>query len=318
MAIMKRSLENTVVLVTGAEGFIGSYLTRTLYKEGAIINAIVYPANSIWRINDLVNKIKIYPVDLKNERSLRKLLLKVRPKKIFHLAADTDHSRRLSLTKEILHNNLWGTVNLLLSAAGLELDCFVNTGTCEEYGVNNAPFKETQRECPVSPYSASKVCATYIASMFHKSFGLPVVTLRPFLTYGPAQDKNMFIPSLIISCFKNKSFKMTEGRQTRELNYVEDVVEGFVKAAVTPQAIGEVINLGNGKEYMIMEVAKLVKRLTAAKIKLQIGAIPYRPAEVMRFYSDSRKAERILGWKAKTPLEEGLKITIEWYRKHLR
>lgn len=313
---MIRKIKGTKILITGAEGFIGSHLTHRLYKLGAEVNAIVHPESLTWRIEDLLDKIKVWPVDLLDERKLRQVLFRVKPAKIYHLAANIDHRRAFSLFNDTFRNNVYGTINLLHGALKLKLDCFINTGTCEEYGMNDVPFNEEQRECPVSPYSVSKVCITYICTMFHKTYGLPIVIPRPFLTYGPAQDAHMLVPSLILSCIKNKDFKMTQGQQSREFNYVDDIVDGFVKASITPRAIGEVINLGNSREYRVIDVAQLIKKLTHTNIKLYFGALPYRKGEAMRFYSASKKAKYLLNWRAKMSLEEGLKQTINWYREH--
>ncbi|MDD2688632.1 MAG: GDP-mannose 4,6-dehydratase [Candidatus Omnitrophica bacterium] len=313
---MIKDLKGRRVLITGAEGFIGSHLSRRLYRLGARVHIIVHPASSLWRISDILDKIKVWPVDLLDSARLTKVLHKIKPLKIYHLAANTDHRRILSFFDKIFHDNIYAALNLLQSSTWVDMDCFVNTGTCEEYGTGNVPFEEGQRECPVSPYSASKTCITHTCMMLQRSFGLPVVTVRPFLTYGPAQGQDMFIPSLILSCLRNKNFKMSPGRQTREFNYVDDMVEGFIKASVTPGAIGEVINLGNGKEHRIIDVARMVKKLTKAKIELQTGILPYRPGEKMHFYSSSSKAKRILNWESKTDLEEGLIRTINWYKAH--
>ncbi|MDD4953554.1 MAG: GDP-mannose 4,6-dehydratase [Candidatus Omnitrophica bacterium] len=314
---MIKKVKGVTVLVTGAEGFIGSHLVAALCKAGARVHAIVYPGVSLWRLKGFKGRIDIYPLDLRDGKKISQTLLKVRPVKVYHLAANNNHERGINLLDKVFFNNFSGTLNLLRSCLQLDLDCFINTGTCEEYGTQRVPFKESQRECPVSAYSLSKVCNTYSCSLFHRIYGLPIVTLRPFLVYGPAQDPGMLIPALIMACLRGKEFKMTPGEQTREFNYVDDIVEGYLKASVAQPAIGEVINLGNGKEYRMLTVARMIQRLTCGKARLKIGALPYRPGESMHFYSDSNKAARILKWRSKTALEEGLRKTIAWYKENL-
>jgi UDP-glucose 4-epimerase len=195
------------------------------------------------------------------------------------------------------------------------LECFVNTGASEEYGDGLVPFREDQREIPVSPYSASKVAATYFCQMLHKSMGLPIITLRLFLTYGPYQDTNMFIPSLIQHCLERKDFPMTEGDQTREFNYVDDIVEAYLLAATNPNVIGEIINIGNGIEYSIRDVAEKIVNMMGNPIQLLIGALPKRAGETNHFFCNNEKAQKLLGWSPQIGLDEGLERTINRYKK---
>jgi nucleoside-diphosphate-sugar epimerase len=143
--------------------------------------------------------------------------------------------------------------------------------------------------------------------------GLPIVTLRPFLIYGPSQDTNMFIPSLIHHCLEGKDFPMTKGDQTREFNYVDDIVDAYLLAAFCPKAVGEIINIGNGIEYKIKDVAEIIVKMMGSPIKLLIGNLSKRPGEASHFFCSNEKAKRLLGWFPKFSLDEGLKKTIEWF-----
>ena len=156
---------------------------------------------------------------------------------------------------------------------------------------------------------------TIINRRFYKTIKLPIVTLRPFLAYGPHQDTDMFIPSLINHCLEGCDFKMTKGDQTREFNYVDDIVTAYIKAAVSKNAIGEIINIGNGIEYSIRYVADKVLELTGSRIKLLTGALSKRPGETSHFFCSNKKAKELLGWFPKVSLDEGLKRTIDWYKK---
>ena len=310
----RENLEGIRVLVTGAAGFIGSHLSRELVRRNAEVFLIDRPGTSITRIEDILDKVRVHYVDITDFSSLKNSIREIRPEKIFHLAAYVDVTRDWNIVDEMINVNIKGTLNLLRSLDGVNYDCFVNTGTCEEYGDNPAPFYEDQVPNPVSPYSASKVSATMFCQMLHRTMNLPIVTVRPLLTYGPGQESQMLIPSLIKSVLKGKSFKMTKGEQTRQFNYIDDVVEGFILAGTTPEAIGEVINLGSGAEYRIKDVAKMILNLMGNPIKLEIGALPYRPGETMHFYCSNEKAKKILGWRPMVPLKVGLKRTIDWYK----
>jgi len=306
--------EGIRVLVTGAAGFIGSHLSRELVRRNAEVFLIDKPGISTTRIEDILDKVRVHYVDITDFSSLKNSIREIRPQKIFHLAAYVDVTRDWAIVDKMINVNIKGTLNLLRSLDGVSYDCFVNTGTCEEYGDNPTPFSEDQVPNPVSPYSASKVSTTMFCQMLHKTVNLPIVTVRPLLTYGPGQESQMLIPSLIKNALNGKSFKMTKGEQTRQFSYIDDVVEGFILAGTTPEAIGEVINLGSGAEYRIKDVAKMILNLMGNPIKLEIGALPYRPGETMHFYCSNEKAKKILGWRPNIPLKVGLKRTIDWHK----
>ena len=313
---MITTLKNTKVLVTGISGFIGSHLARRLVAEGAKVYGLVRESSSLWRIQDLKNQINLHYVDLKDFESVRKVAQDIKPQKVFHLAAYVDVSRTFEVLEETVEVNIKGTLSLLRALDGTGYDCFVNTGTSEEYGDSPVPFQEHQIPNPVSPYSASKASTTMFCQMLHKTRELPIITLRPFLTYGPGQESNMLIPSLIKKVIKGEALEMTQGEQTREFNYVDDIVDGFIKASTSPGAIGEIINIGSGLEYKIRDVVEMVLKLMNSPLKPKFGALGYRPGEAWHFYCDNTKAREILGWRPKVNLEDGLKMTINWFQKH--
>ncbi len=316
---MTNDFKNLPVLISGADGFIGSHLTKELVSLGAKVNVFIEPDESAWRIKEFLPKIRVYRADITDFNSVNKAVKEARPLKIYHLAAKVDVDRSPELIDEMIETNLKGTLNILkaLRNSQCDFDCFINTGTCEEYGNGEVPFQESQRENPISAYSSSKLAATNFCQMLYKTQKLPIVTLRPFLTYGPYQINDMLISSLVRKCLLNESFEMTKGEQSRDFNYVSDIVAGYLKASVTEAAIGEIINLGSGREYRITEVAHLIVKLTETKIRPTIGKLPYRSAETMHFYCSNEKARCLLNWQPKVSLEEGLKKTIHWYKDYL-
>lgn len=306
-------LKGVPVLVTGAAGFIGSHLTRRLLSEGARVSAVIEPGVSVPRIQDILSRISVREMDLGDSQAVQEAVREVRPRKIFHLAARTNVARGFSQVDASL-DNIRLSLNLIRTLENGVCDAFVCTGTCEEYGDNAAPFREDQIPRPVSPYSASKAAITLYCQMFHKTQGLPIVVLRPFLTYGPHEDPSRFISTAIVATLTGRELPMTGGEQTREFNYVSDIVDGFVRASCSPGAIGEIINIGNGIEYTLKEVVERISSIAGRPVTARFGALPYRPGETWHFYGDNAKAKKLLGWAPRVDLDTGLRTTLEWYR----
>lgn len=310
--------KNLTVLVTGATGFIGSNLVRSLLLKGAKVSILKRPKSSVWRLKDIKTRIKILEADLRDKHHLQLALKKEEFRVIFHLAACVKREPSTSLIKDNLETNVWGTINLIDYMIKRDVRSFVNTGTCDEYGDNSVPFNEKQRENPLSPYAASKVAASHYCRMIHRTTGFPIITLRPFLTYGPYQTGEMLIPNVINCCLKSLPIQVTKGQQTREFHYISDIVNGFLTAAVNKKAIGEIIDLGTGKEHTVKEIVEMIVKLTDYRLKWRLGDLPYRENEMFRFYCQGEKAKKLLRWQPEISLENGLIKTIEWYKKFLK
>ncbi len=306
-----KPLKGSTVLVTGGLGFIGSHLVHRLLVEGCEVH--VFGNTETHNVSDILNKIKIHKVDLRRFDDVKREVGRIKPVKIFHLASYVNVSRTLD-PEMMIENNFGGTVNLLKAAESVDYDCFINTGTCEEYGTNPVPFTEDQVPNPVSPYSVSKVKTTIFCQSYQKETGRPVITLRPFLTYGPFQRNNFLISYVITSALFGNEIKTTKGEQAREFNYVSDIIEGYVLASMSGCAVGEIINIGNGKEYKIRDVISKILAIVGSKVKVD-NSLPYREGEAMHFYCSNEKARRLLGWQPKVSLDEGLNKTIEWYKQ---
>ena len=193
----------------------------------------------------------------------------------------------------------------------------VLVGTCEEYGTIEAPYQEDASPSePVSPYAAAKLEATREAMQAAPAAPFGLVVARPFLTYGPGQRSRQLVPAAIREALAGHRFPMTTGLQTRELNYVDDIAIGLLRAAVTPEAHGQIINIGSGDEHRVVDIVRRIFDLAGADPALiDAGALPSRAGEVARFYADVGKARRLLGHEAVVPLDEGLRRTIAWARQ---
>ena len=309
-----QGLRGKRILVTGADGFIGSHLVRRLVNVGALVSAGVFQDEYL--VEDLVDRMNVRWFDITQIDEVKDVVAEVKPEIVFNLAALVDVRRDLALADRVFQVNLNGAVNLLRACDALDYECFVQTGTCEEYGDNPTPFTEDQSPNPVSPYSASKVAATYFCKMLHKTQGRPVVVLRPFLAYGPGQRNRMLITDIIRAGLAGGELRLTGCEQTREFNYVEDIAEGFLLAATAPEAHGEIINIGSGCETPLRTFVEKVLDLMGNPVQPEFGALDYRPGETWHFYCSIEKARRLLGYEPTVGLEEGLRRTIEWYRSH--
>tara|TARA_B100000686_G_C16753842_1_gene954195 strand:+ start:878 stop:1834 length:957 start_codon:yes stop_codon:yes gene_type:complete len=307
------------VLITGASGFIGSHLTKCLVQKGANVHILVQENSDLWRLQEIPeNILTVWRCDLRNSRFLGECVRNINPQKVFHFGALVNAERNPVLLKDMIDINVLGTVNLAVALMDSRCECFINFGTCEEYGNSEAPFHEENRESPVSPYSASKVAATHFCQMLYRMMGFPVITVRPFLTYGTHQLSQMLIPDLIRRCLTGeRQFALTTGIQTREFNYVQDIVECVLQLSRCQELSGEVVNIGNGKEYTILDVARTIVRLTGSSLELQPGKLPYRKGEVFHFYSATDKMEKYIQVQDSVSLETGLELTIQWFRSYL-
>lgn len=309
-------LEGTEVVVTGATGFIGSHLTRALVDRGANISVLVRRGSRLSSLKGLLDKIRVFETDITDASRLTELFQEIQPRKLFHLAAYTAPARDLANASDPLGVNLIGTIALMQAAQSVDLDAVVVSGTCEEYGDGEAPYHEDSPVQPVSPYSATKAAGSLWCRMVHQISGLPVILIRPFLCYGPGQEPNRLVSQAIIAALANQDLPMSPGDQTRELTHVTDLVQGYIAASITPEAVGQVINLGSGQEHRVNEIVEMIYRLAESTGKPQPGSLPYRAAEVWRCFTSLDKARTLLGWQPTIGLEEGLEQTIKWYREN--
>ena len=303
------------VLVTGGTGFMGRHLVRALVARGDEVAVAGRRPRDALPAGALPDDVAYDAADLAEPGAAEAILAARRPERVFHLASAVDVSRSLDALDVQVRVTQMAAVHVAQACLAHGVGRLVQVGTCEEYGNGPAPFRETQDPSPVSPYSAAKVAATAFVRMLCTSFGLRAVVVRPFLTYGPGQESNLLIPALIRSALAGRDFPMTGGEQTREFNWVEDIVDGIVRAADAPEVDGLIINVGCAEPRRIRDIARLVLDLMGNPVRAEIGKLPYRPGETWEFYCDNTRARQLLGWSPRMPLEDGLRRTIAWYRE---
>ena len=215
---------------------------------------------------------------------------------------------------ESMQSNAVGTANVM--EAYEDYKKFIYIDTSEAYGYQESvPFTESMLPYPTSPYAVGKYAGELYAQMKYHVTKKPIVMLRPFNVFGPYQSPKAIIAEIIIKCLRGEEIKSTEGIQTRDFNFVENLVDGVLMSANNDKCVGQVMNIGSGVEITIKDLILKIHELTESKSKLSIGALPYRPTEIWRMQADNRLASEIIGWTPKVSLEEGLKISIEWYKK---
>jgi nucleoside-diphosphate-sugar epimerase len=306
-------------LVTGAGGFIGSHLVRRLLSDGTEVHALTSAVSSMVpvRLVDVRDNIVLHEGSLTDPSAMEALVAAARPSHVFHLAAYTHVGKSWQRVDECVEVNVRGTVTLLEALARSSFDRFINVGTSEIYGAVSAPFREEMAVRPLSPYAASKYGAECMCRVFAEGRGWPIVLLRPFNAFGPAQSPDRIVPEVIVRALRGEDVNMTQGRQTREFNFVADLVDGMVRAAALPDIEGELFNLGCGIDVAIREVATRILDMMGNPVKANFGALSDRPTEIWEMRADNSKAREMLGWQPEHTLEQGLAITIDWYRREL-
>lgn len=309
------------VLVTGAGGFVGSHLTERLVRAGGRVRAMVhYNALGTWGWLDqspVRGDIDVIASDLADRDSVVRAM--TGSEIVFHLGALIAIPYSYEAPASYVHTNVIGTLNVLQAARELGVERVVHTSTSEVYGTAQyVPIDEKHPLQGQSPYSASKIGADKMAQAFHRSFGVPVVTLRPFNTFGPRQSARAVIPTIITQCLAGDTVHLGSLEPTRDFGYVTDSVEGYLLAAGTDKVVGMTINLGSGREISIGDLARTIMEMTgsAATIKSDERRLRPEASEVDRLLADNSLARSLLGWRPQVTLEDGLARTIDWIRQN--
>jgi len=312
------------VLVTGAGGFIGSHLVAKLTELGAKTYAFVrYNSRNDRGLLELLPKIiqdqiEVISGDLRDPESVKSAVKNSQI--IFHLGACIAIPYSYVNPRDTIETNVIGTLNILNSARECEIERVIQTSSSEVYGTAQySPIDENHPLQAQSPYAASKIAADKLAESFFLSYNLPVSTLRPFNTYGPRQSARAVIPTIITQVLNSDSVNLGSLHPTRDFNYVDDTVNGFIKIAESSLTIGEIINVGTGKEISIGNLVEKILFLTGKRLEIISDDKRIRPvtSEVGRLIADYSKAKKLMDWEPKVPLDEGLRRTIDWFSDFL-
>lgn len=312
------------VLVTGAAGFIGSHLVERLVRDGHSVRAYVhYNSRNDWGNLELIDpaiqrEIEVVSGDIADPFSVRAATHGVQV--VYHLASLIAIPYSYVAPQSYVHTNVLGAINVLQAARDEGVERVVHTSTSECYGTAQyVPIDERHPLQGQSPYSASKVGADMLAESYWRSFGLPVATIRPFNTFGPRQSARAVIPTIIAQALRGGAIKLGSLSPTRDMNFVDNTVDGFIAMASHPKAVGEVVNVGSGREISVGDLARLIVQMVGSRSEVVEDLQRIRPpnSEVERLLCGNAKAAELIGWVPRVGLEDGLARTIEWFRRHL-
>lgn len=320
------NLKNKRVLITGSDGFIGSHLVERLLQEGCYIRAFVlYNSFNSWGwLEDLskedLERIEVFLGDVRDFNRVRKAIEDTDV--IFHLASLVSIPYSYLSCSAFVDTNVKGALNILQAAKDCKVKKVLVTSTSEVYGTAQyVPIDEKHPKQSQSPYSATKIAADFLAESFYRSFGLPVIIVRPFNTYGPRQSERAIIPTIITQLLAGSSqIRLGSLYPKRDFVYVKDTVDAFVEIAKLKDVFGEEINIATQTEVTIGELANILVRMINPKAQIYRDKERVRPAhsEIERLLGSNRKIKRLTGWYPKHTLEEGLRRTVEWFKKNLK
>jgi NAD dependent epimerase/dehydratase len=311
--------KETKILVTGADGFIGSHLTEMLHNRGHSIKALSqYNSFNNWgwlEDIDCLDKIEVISGDIRDPHFCKEITQDIDI--IYHLAALIAIPYSYVAPDSYVETNIKGTLNICQAAKENGNIKVIHTSTSEVYGTANyVPIDEDHPLQPQSPYSASKIGADAMAMSFHNAFELPLIIARPFNTYGPRQSARAVIPTIISQIAAgSKQIKLGDLSPTRDFNYVEDTCRGLLSLSESPDVIGEVVNIGSNSEVSILDMLELIKNIMNSEVEFILDPQRIRPenSEVERLWCDNTKIEKLTSYKPEIKLEDGLKKTIDWF-----
>lgn len=307
------------VLVTGGAGFIGSEFVRQAVSQSLfpiVVDSLTY-AGDLKRLQEIEGRFRFYKTDITNKEFIEYIFSKEKPEIVVHFAAESHVDRSILDPQSFLKTNILGTQVLLDAAKRYEVKKFLNISTDEVYGElgEKGHFKETSSLNPNSPYSVSKASADMLGRAYYRTYGLPVITVRPCNNYGPWQYPEKFIPVIILRVLKGEKVPIYgKGENIREWLYVSDCAKAILEIMKRGRE-GEIYNIGSGQEARNIEIAKKVLKLLG-KDEDWIEFVKDRPGHDFRYALDFSKITEELGWKPQINLEEGLEKSVSWYLSH--
>ena len=316
MVVRKKvSKKPKIALVTGANGFIGANLVRTLLKRGYDVHAVVRKESGLWKLKGILKELTVHRADITDTKKIKTIVKKVSPHYVFNLAqyGGNGAERDANKTKDVI---IGGATALYDACAEVDsIKSIVNAGSSSEYGSKKDPMKEDMMLEPDTPYGVARAYVTLFGQHLAREHGLPVITARLFSIYGPYEHRGRFMSEVTLACIKGEHPKLTGPKTLRDFTYVGDAVDALILMSKKGKS-GEIYNVGTGEERTLGETAELIAKYAGFKEKLKWGTIEGRVFDksVNHWQADKRHIKKSLGWEAKSDIESGIKKTVDWFK----
>lgn len=299
-------------LVTGATGHLGSSLTRRLVEHGNDVSIMVRKESDLWRIADVIDRVRIYHADLKDAAAMWDALAQSRPSTVFHLAWDGVTSDSRNDSAQVM-SNVSGGLKLFEAAQAHGCQCWIGIGSQAEYGSYSGTLHESLPARPLTAYGVSKLCIGLLTERLCRLAGMRFVWLRLLAIYGPRDDGRHLIPSIIDQLLRGEKPALTPGAQNWDYLYIDDAAEAIHLAAIKPGVNG-VYNLGSGEVQSVRNIAERLRDMIDPSLPLGFGELAYQPDQVMHLHADIARIQMASGWSPHTTLNDGLQRTVAWHR----
>jgi len=306
------------ILITGGTGFVGANLVRRLVKVGYKPIVLIRKESNLWRLKDIISKIDLLETDINNYERLKKDINQVSPKYIYHLAVYGAYQGSQKDLNKTLETNIFGTINLLNAAYNSGIEYFINTGSSSEYGIKNQIMKETDVLNPVNYYGVTKATTTLMASTFSIQNKLPIATLRLFSPYGFYEDKDRFVPTLIMAGMKNKEIELSDPNFVRDFIFIDDVIDAYIYFLDGKKYYGDIFNIGSGKQTSLGNFTKTAEKVLGKTIKIKWTGHKSNQFEPKKWQADISKAKSKLNWSPKHSMIGGTQKIYRWYKENYK
>lgn len=308
-------LKNKKVLVTGGNGFIGSHIVSRLIKYGCEVFAVVRDTSDLWRLDEVKDSINMITIDVRDNEAVSLCMGKIKPDYVFHMAAYGVDSRQKNYVTAA-ETNLIGTLNIVMAAGLVGCEKLLNTGTSMQYGNKPCAIKEEDYYGPTNIYGSTKGAATIIAHQAAAEYNLDIATIIPFGVFGEKEGSHKFFPHVILSALEDGEISLSPCEQYRDYCYIENIIDGFVMAAVNKEFRNEIFNIGSGNVFKLRHYVKLIMKRFESGKEVCYGAVEYRKNDLWSPQPDLTKIRAKLEWEPKVGLEEGIDRTVEWFREN--